>query len=92
MSTTNRRLGMRVTGDFLNRKYGLGAKHALYHKDSTFYERLRDFPGVLCDDRGFVKYDSRDQFERDPRLNIGLKVNIPGTITSHPRYRTFPKD
>src|SRR5438034_4146985 len=47
------RLGIRVTGELQNRKHALGAKHALYHKDGTFYERLREFPGVLCDDRGF---------------------------------------
>ncbi len=92
MSVTTGRLGIRVTGELQNRKHGLSAKHALYHKDGTFYERLREFPGVLCDDRGYVKYESREQFEKDARLNIGLKVNVPGTLASHPRYKLFAKD
>ena len=85
------RLGRRITGDYLNRKYRLGARHALYHKDSTFYEKLTDFPGVLCDDRGYVRYDTREEFEHDSRLRIGRKVNVPGTVAGHPRYKRFPE-
>jgi len=86
-----KKLGVRVTGESLNRKYRLGAKHALYHKDSTFYERLAAFPGVLCDDRGYVRYETREQFEQDSRLRIGRKVNVPRSISRHPRYQTFPQ-
>jgi hypothetical protein len=81
----------RITGDFLNRRYKLGARHALYHKDGKFYERLTDFPGVLCDSRGFVRYSSLQEFERDSRINIGVKVNVPGSLSGHPRYERFPR-
>src|SRR6266571_1333291 len=82
--------GRRITGDQLNRQFGLGARHALYHKDGTFYERLTAFPGVLCDARGYVSFETRDQFESDPRLEIGQKVNVPRSLSSHPRYKLFP--
>jgi hypothetical protein len=88
--TLESRLGRRVTGEALNRTHALGARHALYHKDGTFYERLADFPGVLCDTRGYVSFETRDQFEHDPRLEIGQKVNIPRGLSSHPRYKLFP--
>lgn len=86
---TARRLGQRITGTSVNRDHKLNAKHALYHKDGTFYERLTDFPGVLCDSRGYVRYDSAHQFEKDSRLNIGRKVNVPGGLNSHPRYQRY---
>jgi hypothetical protein len=89
-SSPNRNtLSKRVTGEQLNHKYRLGARHALYHKDGTFYERLTSFPGVLCDTKGFVRYEDAQQFQRDSRLNIGEKVNVHQSIASHPRYRRF---
>ena len=84
-------LGRRVTGEMLSQRYRLGALHALYHKDGMFFERLTKFPGALCDPRGFVLYRSGQEFERDPRLRIGQKVNVPGTLASHPNYRHFPE-
>ena len=83
------RLSVRITGEILNRRHRLGLRHALYHKDGTFYERLAEFPGGLCDSRGYVRYDSEHQFTSDTRLNIRQKVNVPGSIASHPRYRRF---
>ncbi len=82
--------GTRVTGELLNRKYRLGARHALYHKDGTFYERLSRFPAVYCDTRGFVRFDSEQQFILDSILNVGEKVNIHRSLASHPRYQRFP--
>jgi hypothetical protein len=84
--------GIRVTGEGLNRRYRLGARYALYHKDGTLYERLNRFPAVYCNPRGFVLLQSQEQFHCDPRLNIGQKVNIPGGLSSHPRYEQFPTD
>ncbi len=91
LASTPAPLGRRITGEQLNRQHRLGARHALYHKDGTFYERLTAFPGVLCDARGFVRYDSEKQFDADPRLNIGRKVNVPGGLYSHPHYQRFPR-
>ena len=81
--------GRRITGDQLNRQFGLGARHALYHKDGTFYERLTEFPGVLCDPEGYVPYDSAQEFINDPKLSIGIKVNVHGGLNTHPRYKRF---
>ena len=89
MSTAEARLGRRVTGDALNRQHRLRARHALYHKDGMFYERLTAFPGVLCDPSGYVRYDSEQSFLSDRRLHVGQKVNIPATLAAHPRYKRF---
>lgn len=88
-STPTAQAKQRITGDKLNREWQLGARHALYHKDGTFYERLVRFPGVLCDAKGYVKYETKDEFECDSRLNIGVKVNVSGGLFAHPRYARF---
>jgi hypothetical protein len=79
----------RVTGAQLNRRYRLGVRHALYHKDGTFFEVLQQFPGALCDSKGFVRFETREQYERDPHLAIGNKTNVHRGIAAHPRYRRF---
>ena len=80
----------RVTGEWLNRAFKIGARHALYSKHGTVYERLTQFPGILCDAGGYVHYDDEAQFTGDARLSIGEKVNVPGGLASHPRYERFP--
>lgn len=82
----------RLTGGALNRRYHLNAAHALYHCDGTWYEKLRRFPGILCDPRGYLMYASESQFLSDTNLAIGTKVNVrsPFGIKSHPRYTLFP--
>ena len=79
----------RFTGKQLREEYSLPVDHCLYHKDGKFFERLIDFPGALCDPQGYLQYDTEAEFANDPRLNIGKKVNVPGGISTHPKYRTF---
>ena len=81
----------RQTGRELNSRYRLGLQHALYHQDGTFFETLRKFPGGLLNPRGYVRYDSEEQFRGDSRIKIGRKVNVPGSISTHPRYQKFPE-
>ncbi|MBC7543862.1 MAG: hypothetical protein H7338_14150 [Candidatus Sericytochromatia bacterium] len=78
--------GTQVTGKKLNQIFTLGAQEGLYHKDGKWYPPFTGFPGVLCDSRGFVKYDNEKQFITDKNINIGKKVTIPGYLASHPRY------
>lgn len=77
------------SGKRLNAKYKLGAKHALYHVDGTFYEQLHRFPGVLCDGRGYVWYECEEDFLSDSELQIGQKVNVKSAISNHPDYQLF---
>ena len=81
---------VRITGDFLNRHHRLGARHALYHRDGTLYDRLTSFPAILCDPTGYVRYERAYEFQRDPHVSIGEKVNVPRGLPAHPRYTRFP--
>ena len=80
----------RFTGEGLRRQHNLPVRHCLYHRDGTFYERLSRFPGALCDPQGWVQFDTEEEFERDQRIKIGEKVNVPHGIFSHPKYQRFP--
>ncbi len=82
------------SGRRLNRQWGVNAKHALYHKDGTFYERLEEFPGVLFDPGGYVLFPTEDAFLKCSHLQVGVKVHVPEGIRSIPGYvsRAVPAD
>lgn len=50
-------------GKRLNKVYRLGAVHALFHEDGTFYMPLEHFPGVLFDKSGFVLFKTEHEFD-----------------------------
>ncbi len=79
----------RVTGEWLNKAFKLEARHALYHRDGTLFERLNRFPAVLCDRNGFVRFATEEEFESDPLVSVGEKVNLPHGLREHPRYERF---
>ena len=66
------------TGEEYNRKWGIGAKQARYHKDGHFYELLEKFPATLCDPQGYVLFQTKEEYQRlDPDyLRLGEKCNV----------------
>lgn len=79
------------SGRRINARYKLGAKHALYHIDGTFFEKLERFPGFLADAHGYVWYPTEEDFVSDSHLDIQDKVNVRGKLAHHPQYKRFPK-
>lgn len=77
------------SGRSINKRYNLGAKHALYHIDGTFYERLEQFPGLLADPNGYVLYPTEEDFLNDAYLDVQDKVHVHDALARHPKYRTF---
>ena len=63
------------TGEEYNRKWGIGAKQARYHKDGHFYGLLERFPAALCDPQGYVLFQTKEEYRRlDPDyLGLGEK-------------------
>ena len=63
------------TGEEYNRKWGIGAKQARYHKDGHFYGLLERFPAALCDPQGYVLFQTKEEYQRlDPDyLGLGEK-------------------
>lgn len=81
MSHTRKRVGNRShSGRRLNEIWSIGAAHALYHRDGTWFNRLEHFPGALCDPHGYVLFSSRHEYESTAGVNVGRQTNIPGGI------------
>ncbi len=80
----------RQTGRELNEKWGIGAQHALYRKDGTWYHRLERFPGALCDKNGYILFKTLGDLETCPGVSIGIEKNwtsVPAGIAALPGYK-----
>jgi len=74
------------SGRVLNEKWGIGAAHALYHKDGSWFNVLERFPGALCDPKGYVLFATRHEYENSPHVKVGQQTNVPGGIRSLSSY------
>lgn len=81
MTTTER-----ITGATLNERWRVNANHALYRSDGTWYHQLREFPGALFDSNGYVLFNTPEELNRNPYLQIGKQITIPAGISSLPEY------
>jgi len=81
---SNGRLGL--TGQQLNKEWGVGARHALFHKDGTWYNNLQRFPGALFDPEGYVLFKIEEEYLSSPYVSVGRQTNIPRGISSMPGY------
>ena len=59
----------------LNRQWKVGAKHALYIHDGHWYHLLKEFPGALFDDNGYILFSTEDEYRASPHLAIYEKTN-----------------
>ncbi len=78
------RLGL--TGRQLNKEWGVGARHALFHKDGTWYSNLKKFPGALFDPEGYILFKTEKDYLENPNVSVGKETNIPKGISSLPGY------
>lgn len=79
-------------GEKLNEAWGVGARHALFHREGTWYHQLKRFPGALFDDNGYVVFQWEQEFQSCPNLQIGQDVNVDGHISDIPGYVRVPPD
>jgi hypothetical protein len=70
----------------LNTRWGVGAKHALYHREGRWYNNLRSFPGALFDPHGFIVFETEEQYRTSKDVVITQETNIAIGISSLPRY------
>ena len=70
----------------MNEVWQVGAKHPLYHREGTFYERLTAFPGALFDPHGYVVFETEADYLNAPGLNHGVRLNVPQGISSLSGY------
>lgn len=76
----------KFTGKYLNEIWNVGAAHALYHKDSSWYHVLERFPGALFDPNGYILFATRADYENCENIRIGQHLSVPDGIFSIPGY------
>lgn len=76
----------KLSGRYLNDLWAVGALHALYNREGTWYNNLERFPGALFDPDGYVLFKTRDEYRQCSYLNIGKETNVPKGIHSIPGY------
>ncbi len=84
-------LGERITGNALARRWKVSVRHALYHKDGTWYNNLTRFPGALFDPKGYVVFSTEADYRRCPQLSIGAETNVRPHVSSIGGYVRMEK-
>lgn len=78
-----------MNGKQLNKQLGIGAKHALYREDGTWYHQLVDFPGVLFDKNGYLIFNNKDEYLKNNYLKRTKDLHINDGISNVPGYKRF---
>lgn len=75
-----------LSGRKLNELWSVGAKHALYHREGTWYNNLSRFPGALFDQNGYVVFATEQAYKNSRHLRIMQETNVTNGISSIPGY------
>lgn len=73
-------------GRDLNARWSIGARHALYRKNGTWYHLLEEFPGALIDANGYILFKTKRQYLTCSGLHIGTRITIREGISRLPGY------
>jgi hypothetical protein len=84
--TPHHRLPNADRGARLNRLWNIGAVQCLFRRTGDFYMPLKRFPAALCDENGYVRFNTEEEYRNCRFLNIGIRLNVPGGIASIPGY------
>ena len=84
------RRGPQARGTKLIEKWGIPVRQAHFHRGGSLYEHLTEFPAALCDRDGYVVFETESAYQECPRLSLGKKVNVRGTISTIPGYQKAP--
>jgi hypothetical protein len=87
-------------GKRLNTVYQIGAAHALFREDGSFYMQLDRFPAVLMDKSGFVLFHREIDLEAavekghvrlsgPVEADGKMRLSVPNGIASMPGYVLF---
>ena len=75
-----------MNGKELNERWGVRARHALYHREGTWYNNLERFPGALFDQHGYILLETERHYRESPYIKVTKQTNVPNGISSIPSY------
>jgi hypothetical protein len=78
-----------ITARKIEKIVSTGAKHSLYRKDGKWFHHLKEFPGVLFDENGYIVFDSKDEYITSPFLRHRQDLNVIEGIEQMPGYKHY---
>ena len=79
-------MAKRITGQQLNKEWGIGVAQARYREDGKWYHPLKSFPGAYCDAAGYIIFETEADYRNCPFLQIQKDVHVPRGIENIPGY------
>lgn len=77
---------MKAEGEYLNRRWNVNARHALFHHSGKWYHHLERFPGALIDPKGYLLFEIKEDFLACKDISIKKQVWVGSGISSVPGY------
>ncbi|WP_179412867.1 hypothetical protein HDF19_11940 [Mucilaginibacter sp. E4BP6] len=81
-----------ITGKKINEGLNFKVRHSLYRKDGLWYHHLKHFPGILFDYNGYVRFDSKEEYESTPSLQHVKDLHVVNGIASLKSYVLFNQE
>ena len=75
-----------ITGKYLNKRWNVGVKQALYRENGTWYHKLQRFPGALFDRHGYIVFENKQEMMECQQLQIGKQISARYGISNIPGY------
>jgi hypothetical protein len=76
----------RKKAEYLNEIWAIGAAHARYRENGSWYATLSSFPAALIDAHGYVRFETEQDYLNSPYLQIGKQITVPKRISAIPGY------
>ena len=70
----------------LNETLAVGAAQARYSDDGHWYAALSRFPAALFDAKGYVLFETEQEYRTSPYLHIGKQISVPKPGISKKRF------
>lgn len=75
-----------AVGRRLNSEWRIGAVQAFFSETGTWFQRLEQFPGALCDPEGYVLFGDEASYLNCDHVRVGKKTNVHKGISRLPGY------
>lgn len=79
-------------GQAINEVLNLGGEHNLFRRTGDFYQILTKFPGILFDSNGYIKFETKAEYEDNSQLRLTTRTHITDGIKSLPNYKPFNEE
>lgn len=81
-----------MTAKEMSKKININARHYLYRKNGIWYHHLKEFPGVLFDENGYIVFNTKVEYLNNQSLKHKQTLHVRGGISSIKGYTTFTKE